>query len=226
MHSLNRGGEFILGDSVTFKTRRHFPIVMQVNSTLSIARSMEPTDQKTNSEEAEQIIAAKKNPDKFRPLYEKYYAQILKFVYQRVTSKEDAYDITQQVFLQALLALPKYEDRGFPFSSWLYRIAINEMNQIFRKNEKQRGINLEEKHLKELVEEIDGHSTEEKEQAVLDVIGELDEEDFQLVEMRFFEKRPFKEISELLNINEATAKMRLYRILEKLKPQLQKVWNQ
>lgn len=183
---------------------------------------MENTDLKTLSEEESLILAAQKNPQKFGALYDKYYAQILKFVYQRVVTKDDAYDITQQVFLQAMISLPKYEHRGFPFSSWLYRIAINEMNQLFRKNEKQRGINLEEKHLKDLIEEMGEQSAEEKEQWVLDALTTLDEDDFQLVEMRFFEKRPFKEISEILNVNEATAKMRLYRILEKLKPALAK----
>ncbi len=186
---------------------------------------MDKTDLKTLSEEEALILAAKKHPEKFGALYDKYYALILKFVYQRVVTKEDAYDITQQVFLQAMISLPKYEHRGFPFSSWLYRIAINEMNQLFRKNEKQRGINLEEKHLKDLVHEMGEQDIEEKEQLVLNALTTLDEEDFQLVEMRFFEKRPFKEISEILNVTEPTAKMRLYRILEKLKPLLQKTIN-
>ena len=49
----------------------------------------------------------------------------------------------------------------------------------------------------------------------------LDEDDYQIIEMRFFEKRPFKEIAAILDINEASAKMRLYRILEKLKPEVE-----
>ncbi len=174
------------------------------------------------SREEALILAAQKDLQLFSALYEKYYGQILKFVYQRVTTKEDACDITQQIFLQAMLSLHKYEIRGFPFSSWLYRIALNEMNQLFRKNKKQRGINLEEKHLKTIVEELGEPGDEERENAVLAVLAGLQEEDFQLVEMRFFEYRPFKEIAEILNISEANAKMRLYRILEKIKPMAEK----
>ncbi len=164
------------------------------------------------------ILAAQKDLQLFSALYEKYYGQILKFVYQRVTTKEDAYDIAQQIFLQAMLSLHKYEIRGFPFSSWLYRIALNEMNQLFRKNKKQRGINLEEKHLKSIVEELGAPDDEERENAILGALTGLPEDEFQLVEMRFFEARPFKEIAEILSISEANAKMRLYRILEKIKP--------
>lgn len=183
---------------------------------------MQGIETKILTDEEKLILAAQANRDKFQPLYEKYYTQILKFVYQRVTTKDDAYDITQQVFLQAMLSLNKYELRGFPFSSWLYRIAINELNQAFRKNEKQRGVNLEEKHLKDIVEEMNEGAIEEKESILLEALTGLDEEDFQLVEMRFFEKRAFKEIGEILNITEASAKMKLYRILDKLKPILEK----
>ncbi|HLP20968.1 MAG TPA: sigma-70 family RNA polymerase sigma factor [Chitinophagales bacterium] len=195
---------------------------MQAITTILTAQHMQGIETKILTEEEKLILAAQANRDKFQPLYEKYYTQILKFVYQRVTTKDDAYDITQQVFLQAMLSLNKYELRGFPFSSWLYRIAINELNQAFRKNEKQRGVNLEEKHLKDIVEEMNEGGVEEKESILLDALTGLDEEDFQLVEMRFFEKRAFKEIGEILNITEANAKMKLYRILDKLKPILEK----
>jgi len=178
----------------------------------------ELSDPGTYTKEEALILAAQKDLQMFSALYEKYYAQILRFVYQRVTSKDDAYDITQQIFLRAMMSLPKYQLRGFPFSSWLYRIALNEMNQLFRKNKKQRGVNLQEKHPTQIVEELGETGGEEREAAVLQALTGLEEDDFQLVEMRFFEGRPFKEMAEILNITEANAKMRLYRILDKIKP--------
>lgn len=195
---------------------------MQAPQTIFSNGTMHPGAVVNNADEAQLIEAAKRNPQHFAALYDKYYTQILKFVYQRVTSKQDAFDVTQQVFIQAMLSLEKYEYRGLPFSSWLYRIAINELNKAFRKNEKQRGINLEEKHLVDIAEEMNAGTQEENEQAVLNALTTLEEEDYQMVEMRFFEKRAFKEIAEILNISEATAKMRLYRILERLKPVVEK----
>ncbi|MBP6731793.1 MAG: sigma-70 family RNA polymerase sigma factor [Chitinophagales bacterium] len=192
--------------------------------TLTTTERMQGIETNVWSQEEKLILAAQADRAKFQPLYEKYYTQILKFVYQRVTTKDDAYDITQQVFLQAMVSLNKYELRGFPFSSWLYRIAINELNQAFRKNEKQRGVNLEEKHLKDIAQELN-EGNEEMEKVLLEALTTLEEDDFQLVEMRFFEKRPFKEIGEILSITEANAKMKLYRILDKLKPILEAKLN-
>ena len=59
-------------------------------------------------------------------------------------------------------------------------------------------------------------------QRLATAIAELDEDDLQLVEMRFFEKRAFKEIGEILEITENNAKVRLYRVLERLKKILTK----
>lgn len=181
---------------------------------------MQVIETKVWSEEEKLILAAQADRSNFEPLYQKYYARIVKFIYQRVTTKEDAYDLTQQVFVQAMLSLNKYELRGFPFSSWLYRIAINELNQAFKKNKKQRGVNLSEVHLKDIASEM-SEDTGDREKILLEALTTLEEDDFQLVEMRFFEKRPFKEIGEILNISEANAKMKLYRILDKLKPILE-----
>ena len=52
---------------------------------------------------------------------------------------------------------------------------------------------------------------------VAKAVAQLEEEDLQLVEMRFMEKRPFKEVAEILGITENNAKVKLYRALEKLK---------
>lgn len=181
------------------------------------------TTPKAVSEDEALIQAAKRQPERFKPLYEKYYPAILKFVYRRVVSKEDAYDVTQQVFLQAMVNLHKYEYRGLPFSSWLYRIAVNELNQLFRKGSKMRGVNIDTEDIGEMVEEMFGNtSIQEKEDVLTRTLLQLEENEYQLVEMRFFEKRQFKEIGDILNITEANAKMKLYRILDKLKPIIEK----
>ena len=55
------------------------------------------------------------------------------------------------------------------------------------------------------------------------LIKELPEDDLQLVELRFFEKRHFKEIAEILEISEVNAKVRMYRLVERLKKSLHKI---
>jgi len=175
------------------------------------------------TEELAIIEAAKLNPEKFAPLYEKYYKQIFNYVYQRMDSKDSAFDITGQVFLKALTNLQKYQFKGVPFASWLYRIAHNEVMQLFRTQKDKRAINADIGDLRFICEENDEPFFEEYIPAIKKLILELNSDDLQMVELRFFEKRPFKEIAEILDITEVNAKVRMYRIIEKLKKSLSKL---
>ena len=69
------------------------------------------------------IEKAKMNPQFFAPIYNRYYESIFRYIYKRVDEQEAAFDITSNVFVKALGALNKFEFRGVPFSSWLFRIA-------------------------------------------------------------------------------------------------------
>ncbi len=164
------------------------------------------------------VELAKKKPEDFAPLYEKYYASILQFIYKRVESKEIAYDITSQVFVKALVNIQKYTNKGVPFSAWLYRIAINELNQFFRDNKNIRYISLNNEVRDFITEEID-IKNEERFNKLQSVLVQLNEEDLQIVELRFFDKQSFKEIGDVLEISENNAKVRLYRVLDKIKKQ-------
>lgn len=163
------------------------------------------------------IEAAKKNPKYFAPLYEKYYEYIFRFIYQRVDDKELALDITSQVFLKAMSHLSKYKHKGFPFSSWLYRIARNEVYTSFKNKKAKRTINIDSVNIYNLIDEIETDRLEQYYDQLIKTIADLPEDELQLIEMRFFEKRSFKEIGEILEITENNAKVRLYRVLDKLK---------
>ncbi len=169
------------------------------------------------SAEQVQVEAAKKDPSFFGPLYNKYYKQIFGYVYQRMEDKETAFDVTAQVFLKALTNLHKYEFKGVPFASWLYRIAQSEVYQMFRDKKAKRTVNVDVSDLRFLFEEIEENFYDEYTPRVLKLVKELPEDDLRLIEMRFFEKRQFKEIAEIMEITENNAKVKLYRILERIK---------
>lgn len=167
--------------------------------------------------EIDLIILAKKDSNYFAPIYKKYHEKIFRFVYQRMDNQEDAADITSQVFLKALINLNKYEFRGYPFSSWLYKIALNEVNQHYRKTKNKRMVNVEEANIKDIIEEVGDLFNEGKREKLLKSLSCLDEDKLTLIEMRFFEKRAFKEIGEVLGITENNAKVRTYRVLKEMK---------
>jgi RNA polymerase sigma-70 factor (ECF subfamily) len=168
------------------------------------------------------IEAAKQNPEHFGPLYDKYYKQIFGYVYQRMDCKDSAFDLTSQVFLKALMNIEKYEYKGVPFASWLYRIAHSEVMQSFRTKKNLRTINADISDLRNICEEVEQEYMEEYKSILMTVIKNLPEDDVQLIELRFFEKRAFKEIAEILSLTETNAKVKLYRILEKVKKTLTK----
>jgi RNA polymerase sigma-70 factor, ECF subfamily len=180
------------------------------------------TDEQLNAELAI-IEAAKADPEQFAPLYNKYYKQIFNYVYQRMDSKDAAFDITGQVFLKALTNLGRYQFKGVPFASWLYRIAHNEVMQLFRTQKDRRAVNADIGDLRYICEESESPFFEEYIPAIRELILKLNSDDLQMVEMRYFERRPFKEIAEILNITEVNAKVRMYRIIEKLKRSLSKI---
>ena len=170
-------------------------------------------------QELEVIRLAQKDPRYFAPIYEKYYEQIFVFIYKRVDDEDATGDITSMVFMKCLKNLEKYKFQGVPFSAWLYRIAVNEVNQYFRMEKKrERTVNLRTEHIGFLFEEMDiSEGTKEPEEIIAELLQVLKPDDLQFIELRFFEARSFKEIGYFLNISEVNAKVKTYRILKKLR---------
>jgi len=165
------------------------------------------------------IAKAKKNPSEFSLLYNKYWEQIFYFIFKKIKNNDDTGDICQSAMLKAMMNIQKYEDRGFPFSAWLYRIASNEVNLHFRKQKKNGFVELKETDIIDLmdtIEIIDTTAIDQQEQLLL-ILGTLKPNESELIEMRFFFKNSFNEIADYYKISEGNAKMRVYRILEKLK---------
>lgn len=174
--------------------------------------------EKTQEEEKQIIELAKKDMKKFAPLYDKYYEQVFRHIYQKLNSKQTAFDVTSQVFLKAMTQLKNYQHCGLPFTSWLYRIAKSELNNEFTKNKNSRTLNIKEEHVKDLFEEMkETDHSEPLKKRLIETLKSLKEDDLELIELRYFEKRSFKEIGEILNITENNAKVKLYRALDKLK---------
>src|SRR5512138_891545 len=82
----------------------------------------------------EQLIKQVKNGDAeaFGVLYEQYAEVIFRYVYSHLESRLDAEDLTEEIFVRAWRALPKYDDRGLPFSAFLFRVARNSLIDYYR----------------------------------------------------------------------------------------------
>ena len=85
----------------------------------------------------ELALAAREDPAVFGILYERHVSTIYRYVYYRVGNREDAEDLNARVFMRALKHIQRFDDRGVPFTAWLYRIAHNVTYDWLRKRKIQ-----------------------------------------------------------------------------------------
>ena len=90
----------------------------------------------------EQVIKQVKNGDAeaFGMLYDQYAEVIFRYVYSHLENRLDAEDLTEEIFLRAWRALPKYDERGLPFSAFLFRIARNSLIDYYRQRKTVQSI--------------------------------------------------------------------------------------
>lgn len=171
------------------------------------------------------ILKSQKNPRYFGPVYERYYDSIFIFINRRLDDEEASADVTSIVFYKCLENIKKFKFQGVPFSAWLFRIALNEINQFFRKQKKHdRAVSIKDHHINELFEEME-ENPEDKHQLIAKLLGSLSPEDLQFLELRFFEGHSFREMGYLLGLTEVNAKIKTYRILKKMKAQAQDLYS-
>ncbi|MGB5926155.1 MAG: sigma-70 family RNA polymerase sigma factor [Dehalococcoidia bacterium] len=180
-------------------------------------------------EEKELVRQARKSPDAFAKLYGQYYPKIFGYVLRRSANIEAAQDITSETFLKALGKLWQFQWRNVSFSSWLYKIASNEISQYFRKAEYRKSVSLEELQERGL-ELLSSHDPEselieaqeklQQHQEFLEIqqkIVRLPAKYQEVITLRFFEKKQIREIAEILGKREGTIKSLLHRAVEKLR---------
>ncbi len=170
-------------------------------------------------EELEVIKLAQQNPTAFEPLYNKYFEQIYRYSYQRLDDEDVAKDITSSIFLKAITNIKKYKYKGVPFGSWLYRIAMSEVYQALKNKNNERVLNINSIDFKEVLDQNGSNEEldEEEKLKLKRALKTLKKEEIELIQLRFFENRSFKEIAEILDIKENNAKVKAHRILGKLK---------
>lgn len=181
------------------------------------------------SEEKELVRQAQKDPDAFAELYDQYYPKIFGYVLRRTATLEAAQDITSETFLKVLQKLWQFRWRNVPFSSWLYKIATNEVNQYFRKAEYKKSVSLEELQEQgfelisphdpesELIEAQEKLKQHEDFLEIQEKIVRLPAKYQEVIALRFFEQKQIKEISEILGKKEGTIKSLLHRAVEELR---------
>jgi len=178
----------------------------------------------SNAQDLEQekqlIEAAKKDPDRFLDLYDKYYDCIYRYIYRRCGGDKDVtHDIASQTFLDALENMKSYQFQGYPFSSWLYKIAHNNVIKWYRKTNKSNYVPIEEVHdlsdkTQNQKEAADGILAQEQ---INKMMKKLSEDECEILRLKFYEGLSNIEIAEVMGLSVSNIGVKVFRTLKKAK---------
>ena len=162
---------------------------------------------------------AQQDPEKFAVLYDKYFDQIYRYVYRRVSDKETVQDLVSQTFYDALAHIKSFEWRGYPFSSWLYKIAHNNVLKWYREQSKGQKVGLDEiSEIADLTVDQNRDAAQKEEQIeVQRVLDQLDDEEREIIRLKFFEEVSNIEIAEIMGLSANHIGVKVYRTLKKVK---------
>jgi RNA polymerase sigma-70 factor (ECF subfamily) len=171
-------------------------------------------------DEATLVEQAKTDAAAFGLLYEQYVEKIYNYVYYRTGNQHDAEDLTAKVFYQAMNHIPRYVQRGAPFSSWLYRIAHNLVANWHRDRSRRQVISIDRLATVGRQGE-DGpfeHAAQsEQRAALLSAIRRLPADRQTLLILKFVERLPNAEIGQIMGRSEGAIKSLYHRTLVALR---------
>lgn len=173
------------------------------------------------------IARAKKDPETFGLLYERYVGRIYNYIYYRTGNHQDAEDLTARTFYRALKHMSGYVDRGAPFSAYLYRIAHNVVANWHRDTSRRQIISLDELVMGTLKRDGPASLAEEREEQdlLLQVVHGLPPERQKLLILKFVEQMRNIEIAEVMGRTEGAIKSLYHRTLVALREELTQVQN-
>jgi RNA polymerase sigma-70 factor (ECF subfamily) len=167
-----------------------------------------------------ELVRLARDGDKeaYGELYQRYVTRIYNYIFYRTGHEQDAEDITARVFIRAMKHIETYDDRGAPFSAWLYRIAHNLVANWHRDNNRRKVIPLDDYMVSRLPSDSPDYVTDSREEreALLHSVRNLPEERQQLLFLKFVERLPNAQIGEIMNRTEGAIKSLYHRTLATL----------
>jgi len=170
-------------------------------------------------------LAREGNSEAFSFLYNLNVRRIYNYIFYRIGSEDDAEDITSRVFYRAFGHIKNYEDKGIPFSAWLYRIAHNLIANFHRDRQRRKEVSLDDQP--EMPHRVDLPETwiEKKQEMdlLLKGIRRLAPDRQQLILLKYLEDLSNAEIAVIMGRTEGAIKSLYHRALLALKDEMVKI---
>ncbi|MBA4383099.1 MAG: hypothetical protein C0410_00030 [Anaerolinea sp.] len=178
-------------------------------------------NQTIDRQEEERLVrAAQMDTRAFEALYLRYVKQVYRYLYSRIGSQTDAEDVTAQTFLGAIEGFGRYQHQGY-FGAWLFGIARRKAVDYFR----------QEGRVQFLPDDLPALDPDLLQQAVRSerlhelrtLLLELDEDEQEMLRLRYAAQLSFGEIARLMERKEDGLKKSLYRLLDRLQSRLEDI---
>ena len=177
---------------------------------------------RAEDDEAALVEEARRDPASFAALHGRYEPRVYAYLRARSATPEDAADLTQQVFLHVLSALPRYRERGTPFAAWLFRIARNAATDYHRRRRHTVAWDLLPEALHPAAQGDPATEAIRREELLRLRAGlaGLPVEERELLALRFAGGLTLREIGSVFGRSEAWAQRKLTKVLHTLKEDL------
>jgi RNA polymerase sigma-70 factor (ECF subfamily) len=162
------------------------------------------------------IEAAQRDPACFAQLYESNFERVYAFIARRVRDRDQAQDLTADVFHSALKNLSHFEWRGAPFAAWLFRIAANAIIDRGKRAAQLEAIKVREIHEPDPSSDSDLAEVEHRAR-LFKLVEKLPDDQRRVITMRFARQKSIAEIARDIGRSEGAIKQLQFRGLQSLR---------
>jgi RNA polymerase sigma-70 factor (ECF subfamily) len=163
------------------------------------------------------IEAAQRDPRRFSELYQRHFDRVYAFLARRAGGRDEAEDLTAEVFHHALANLGRFEWRGAPFIAWLLQIARNALADRWQRAAREHGTPQPEQG------DDESRAGVERRAVLAGLLSRLPKDQERVVLERFVEQKSIREIALGLRRTEGAIKQLQFRALESLRARMRDV---
>jgi RNA polymerase sigma-70 factor, ECF subfamily len=164
------------------------------------------------------VTAARRDPEAAGRLYDKYYSEVLGYIYHCTLDGAVAEDLTSNVFLAVVRHRGRFRWRQVPFRAWLYRVATNEVRMHWRRQKRVKAVGLRPDGDSQAADQSarDSMAQAEEYRLLHRALLKLRLKYRTVIILRYFEDKTIAQICEITGRKEGTVKSQLHRGLARL----------
>ncbi len=198
----------------------------------SLNHKIEEVSEEANGPADEELVLKSQQGDMhaFDELVERYHGKIYGLTYNMTSNREDAEDLTQEVFVKAFEALPRFRGKS-SFYTWLYRIAVNKTINYRKKRNRKRALSLDQFDQEIKTDEtyhdlttkgspLRNISLSELQEKLNEALQHLSEKHRTVVVMHDMQGIPHDEIAKVVKASVGTVRSRLFYARRQMQAEL------